>query len=91
VCAKRIEIFHVAADDGVLGETRQTLRECNNLQKTYIGTVSNDFVLKFFPTFHAALNKNLGTQAKAFGCQIAKLVCILGETRTKTTKSESRT
>lgn len=59
--------------------------------KTYIRSIPNDFVLQLFPPFHTALNKDLRTQTKAFSGQIAKFICILGETRTKTTEGERGT
>lgn len=68
-----IKIFHVAADDGV------------------VGTITNDFVLEFFPAFHTTLDEDLRREGKRFGGEISELDRVIGETRTQATQSESRT
>lgn len=56
---------------------------------TDISTVADDFVFKFLPALHAALDEDLGTKTKTFRCQIAKLVRVVGKTRTETSQSVS--
>jgi hypothetical protein len=47
---------------------------------TYIRSIPNHFVFQLLPPFHATLYKDLRAQTEAFCSQIAKLICILGET-----------
>ena len=60
-------------------------------KKTHICGVPDDFVLQFLPTFHASLDKNLRTKTETLRGQVTKFIGVVRETRTKTTKCESRT
>ena len=87
MCAERVEVFHVATDDGILRNVSGRRVRVDFV--TDISAVADDFVFKFLPALHAALDEDLGTETKTFRCQIAKLIRVIGETRTKTSQSIS--
>lgn len=55
---------------------------------TYVGSVSDNFVLDFFPSLEGFFDEDLGTQRKTLSREISELVLVVGEARTKTSERE---
>jgi hypothetical protein len=56
-----------------------------------VGSITNDFILEFFPAFHATFDKDLRRKRKGFGGEIPQLHGVVGEAGTQTTQSKRGT
>jgi len=81
------------------GDDNRVTRMCSQGIKVFhvatddsvVGTITNDFILEFFPAFHTTFDKDLRRKRKGFGGEVPQLDRVVGESRTQTTQSESRT
>ena len=64
VCSERVEVLHIAANDGVLQRygVTITMDAYFHKKKTHICGIANNFILQLFPAFHATFDKYLRTQ-----------------------------
>jgi hypothetical protein len=58
--------------------------------QTHIRSVPNDLVFDLFPALQTLLDQDLRTQTQTPSSQIPQLLLVVCETRSKTTKRESR-
>lgn len=89
MCAERVKVFHVAADDGVLEITVQQIIRAMN-KSTHVGGISNDFILDLFPALQTLLNQDLRRKTQTLGGQVSEFLFIVRETGTETTEGKGR-
>lgn len=88
MCAERVKVFHVAANDGVLGITVQRETVFIRDKSTHIGSITNDFILDLFPALQTLFNQDLRRKTQTLGGQVSELLFVVGESGTETTEGK---